>query len=86
MVSLKGDLTPGRNFIPNSKTSAISSIPRKPKSALRPDEVKEQFLTAAGDELDAIVEATAEATNGIMDATEIVEGVMSGLEGEQRSD
>ena len=40
-------------------------------------------MTAAGDELDAIVEATAEATNGIMDATEIVENVMSELEGEQ---
>lgn len=43
---------------------------------LRPDEVKEEYLPAATDELDAIVAATAEATNTIMDAVEIVENVM----------
>lgn len=46
---------------------------------LRPDEVKEEYLPAATDELDAVVEATADATNAIMDAVEVVEGVMSDL-------
>lgn len=85
MVSLKGDLT-SRDLELYSELENLGNFIHSAKAeiaALRPDEVKEQFLTAAGDELDAIVEATAEATNGIMDATEIVEGVMSGLEGEQ---
>lgn len=43
--------------------------------ALRPDEVTEEYLPAATNELDAIVEATAEATHTIMDATEQIENV-----------
>ncbi len=42
-------------------------------AAIRPDEVKENYLPLAADELGAIVDATAEATNAIMDAAEIVE-------------
>jgi len=49
---------------------------------LRPDEVKQNFLPTASDELDAIVEATADATNAIMDATETLEEVMSSMQGE----
>ncbi len=50
-------------------------------AALCPDEVNKQFLPTASDELDAIIEATADATHAIMDATEIVEGVLDGLDG-----
>lgn len=53
-------------------------------AALRPDEVKDEYLPAAADELDAIVAATAEATNSIMDATEIMERVAEKLEGEDQ--
>lgn len=53
-------------------------------AALRPDEVKEEFLPAAATELDAIVDATAEATNTIMDATEAIENVAEKLEQEQQ--
>ncbi|MEQ8196173.1 MAG: protein phosphatase CheZ [Rhodospirillales bacterium] len=42
-------------------------------AALRPDTVKEEYLQTASDELDAIVAATADATNAIMDATEQIE-------------
>lgn len=42
-------------------------------AALRPDEVKESFIPQATDELDAIIEATAEATNTIMDSAERIE-------------
>lgn len=45
-------------------------------AAIRPDEVKEEYLPKAADELDAVVAATADATNTIMDACEVVEGVM----------
>ncbi|MEL0108356.1 MAG: protein phosphatase CheZ [Rhodospirillaceae bacterium] len=44
-------------------------------AALRPDTVKEEYLQTAADELDAIVEATAEATHTIMDAAEMIEDV-----------
>ncbi|MBL8643969.1 MAG: protein phosphatase CheZ [Rhodospirillaceae bacterium] len=40
-------------------------------AAIRPDDVKREHLPKATDELDAIVEATAGATNRIMDAAEV---------------
>lgn len=45
-------------------------------AAIRPDEVKEEYLPKAADELDAVIAATADATDTIMDACEVVEGVM----------
>jgi chemotaxis protein CheZ len=52
---------------------------------VRTDEVKKEFIPTATDELDAIVEATAEATNAIMDAVETVEKAGAALAGEQAS-
>lgn len=49
---------------------------------VRTDEVKKEFIPTATDELDAIVEATAEATNAIMDAVETVEKSCGALTGE----
>lgn len=46
-------------------------------ATIRPDNVKDEYLPKAADELDAVVEATAEATNTIMDACEVIEGVMA---------
>ncbi len=54
-------------------------------SALRPEEVTDEFLPTATSELDAIVAATAEATNTIMDATEVIEGVADALEGDHQN-
>ncbi len=54
-------------------------------AAIGPDEVKREFIATAAGELDAIVEATAEATNAIMDATETIEKVMGSLQGEAAS-
>ena len=54
-------------------------------SALRPEEVTDEFLPSATSELDAIVAATAEATNTIMDATEVIEGVADALEGDHQN-
>jgi len=44
---------------------------------IRPQDVKDEYLPGATDELDAIVEATADATNTIMDSCEVIEGVMA---------
>ena len=53
---------------------------KKEIGTLRPDEVTEEYLPAATNELDAIVEATAEATHNIMDATEQIESVFGRVE------
>lgn len=52
---------------------------------LRPDEVKEEHLPRAGQELEAIVEATADATHKIMDAVEIIEGAIPQTEGDAQA-
>lgn len=44
-------------------------------AALRPDEITSEHLPKATDELDAIVGSTEEATNGILQAMELVEGL-----------
>ncbi len=53
--------------------------------AVRTDEVKKEFIPTATDELDAIIEATAEATNAIMDAVEKIESAGGALAGEPAS-
>ena len=50
---------------------------KKEIAALSPDEVKDDYLPTASDELDAIIDATADATNAIMDSTEVIEDVMA---------
>jgi len=47
-----------------------------------PQDVKNDFLPSAKDELDAVVEAAAVATHAIMDACEIVENVMGDVSAE----
>ena len=51
-------------------------------AAIRPDDVKDEYLPKAADELDAVVQATADATNVIMDACEVVENVMNDVPAE----
>ena len=48
---------------------------------IRPD-VKEDLLPTATDQLDAVVEAAADATNAIMDSCEVVESVMGDVSAE----
>ncbi|MEQ8227182.1 MAG: protein phosphatase CheZ [Rhodospirillales bacterium] len=71
-VKLYEELESLSRFISEAKTDI---------AALRPDEVKDEFIPKAADELDAIVDATAEATNSIMDAVGEIEDVMSKLKG-----
>ena len=84
MSTLKGDLS-ATDLELYGELEALASYIESAKSeiaALRPDEVRDEYIPTAADELDAIVEATAEATNAIMDATELVEGVMEHLDPE----
>ena len=45
---------------------------REAIGATRPDDISEKHIPTATDELDAVVESTAEATGTIMDAAEII--------------
>ena len=57
-------------FIHQAKTEIAS---------IRPDEIKSRHLLVASDELDAIVSATEDATNEIMEAAEAMESIAGEL-------
>lgn len=82
MTTMRGDLT-AVDMELYTELEALASYIHSAKAeiaSLRPDEVKDKYLSSASDELDAIVEATADATNNIMDATEIVEEVLGDVD------
>jgi chemotaxis protein CheZ len=84
MSTMKGDLT-ATDLEIYTELEALGRYIHEAKddiAALRPDEVKDDYLPTASDELDAIVEATEIATNSIMDATEVVESVMGDVSSE----
>lgn len=84
MATLKGDVV-GADLAIYAELESLARYIQAAKTEIArlcPEQVKEQYLPAATDQLDAIVEATAEATHTIMDATEIIEGVMENLDGE----
>jgi len=49
-------------------------------AAIRPDDIRSRDIPMATDELDAVVDATAEATGAILDAAESLERVAASLE------
>lgn len=51
-------------------------------AALRVEDINRAFIPSATDELDAIVEATAQATNEILDCCEILEAAVARLSGD----
>ena len=51
-------------------------------AALRPDDITSEHLPKATDELDAIVGSTEEATNGILQAMELLEGLTAQMPAE----
>lgn len=77
LATMEGDLS-GANIKLYSELEALSQYILSAKSeiaALRPDEIKDEHLPNATDELDAIVGATEVATNGILQAMETLEGL-----------
>jgi len=59
------------------RLAAYMDAAKREIADIRPQDVKDEYLPGATDELDAIVEATADATNTIMDSCEVIEGVMA---------
>lgn len=85
MQSLQGELTQTDIQLYTELASLAKFIDtaKQDIAALRPDEVRDEYIPTASDELDAIVEATAEATNTIMDCAEAIEGVAEQIDPEQ---
>lgn len=84
MATMKGDLT-SNDLELYHELEALANYIRDAKmdiAALRPDEVRDDYIPTASDELDAIVQATEVATNTIMDSTEEIEAVMANLDGD----
>ena len=77
MGSMQGELTATdiQLYMELESLAAFIDSAKLDIAALRPDEVTDDYIPTATDELDAIVNATAEATNRIMDYAEMIEGV-----------
>ncbi len=87
LASLRGDIS-ASDIELYTEIESLAKYIRAAKAeiaSLRPDEVKDTHLRTASDELDAIVDATAGATNAIMDATEQIERVMEQVDVDQQA-
>jgi chemotaxis protein CheZ len=84
MATMKGDLSAADLGLYNELAALATYIhgAKADIAALRPDEVKDEVLPKATDELDAIAAATESATNTIMDATEKLEAIVEHLSNE----
>ena len=84
LATLQGDLTQAEA----SLLSEVEQIGRticaakQEIAALRVEDINGTFIPSATDELDAIVEATARATNEILDACEVLDAVSAEAGGE----
>lgn len=58
---------------------------RREIAAIRPDDIKDQHIPTATDELDAVVGATEKATFAIFDACDAIGGITGSLDGEAAS-
>lgn len=72
-AGLMGELEALSSFIEETKAQI---------AAIRPEEIPDEHIPAATDELDAVVDATERATNTIMEAAELIEGVAEAAGGE----
>lgn len=82
--SLEGDLS-GANLKLYSELEALARYIAEAKAeiaALRPEEIRNRHLPTATDELEAIVGATEQATNGILEAVEVIECLVGDMPAE----
>lgn len=77
LQTVTGDVSAGdlRLYRELSSLAEYIHSARSEIAALRPDEIRSDFIPTATDELDAIVGATETATNCILDAAERLEGI-----------
>lgn len=82
--SMRGDVS-SADFAMYQELLALAEYIRGAKqeiAALKRDDLQNQHFRTAADELDAIVAATEDATNNIMEAAELVETTAETLEGD----
>jgi len=85
MASISGDIS-AVNLKLYAEIESLARFINHAKSeiaALRPDEIKDEHLATATDELEQIVGATESATNQIFEAVETIEELGASLEQEQ---
>lgn len=80
--SMEGDISPVDLKIYQELESLARFIQtaRAEIAAIRPQEIRSEFIPAATDELDAVVGATEEATGSILDKAERIMTVAAGLD------
>lgn len=81
--SLSGDLTVTEAALLGELEALGREVARAKSeiAALRVDDINDSHIPTATDELDAVVEHTATATNEILDSCEVLEGLQSRLSG-----
>ncbi len=87
LETLHGDLTAAdvRLYRELESLANFIQLAKSEIAAIRPEEISDEHIPTATDELDAIVEATEEATGAILDAAEEIETVAGELDS-QKSD
>ncbi len=84
LTTMDGDLDPADMKL-FTEVEALSRYIQSAKieiAALRPDQIRSDHIVPAKDELDAVVSATEDATNTIMEAAETIEEVAERLDEE----
>ncbi len=87
MTSMEGDVTAGdfKLFGELKELASVIATTKQEIASLRPDEIREQHIRSANDELDAIVGSTEEATNAIMEAVEKIEELAPTLDSDKEA-
>jgi len=82
LKSLSGDLTGGDLRLYHEIQSLASYIDaaKSEIASIRPQDIAEEHIAIATDELDAIVQHTEEATGAILDAAEKLEAIADGID------
>lgn len=87
MSSIEGDISAPQIHIQGQILELVDFIKkaRDEIASLQPQEISEQHIPAAADELSAIVEATEEATNTFLDAAETLGEIAADIGGEKET-
>ncbi|MFO0998557.1 MAG: hypothetical protein U1F33_17950 [Alphaproteobacteria bacterium] len=88
LASMQGDLSAEQRAIHRDIGEVIQSIETLHQEirGLEPSRIWQEHIPEASDELDAIVQATEDATNRIMSAAEVIERVAGELDGDKSAE
>lgn len=84
MATMKGDLSPLdlKLYSELDELARYMQSAKEEIAALQPDQIRDDHIPQATDQLDAIVEATEEATGSILDCAEALEAMAEELGGD----